>query len=71
MSSYVKATDKQPRYKIINHHRYKFLRNYLLKRDAQTEANRWNRETGISAKITNEHQFWTVWVAEKRNWRSK
>ncbi len=71
MSSYIKATDKQPRYKIINHHRYKFLRNYQLYKDAFAEAARWIREPGISAKVVEDKKrgVWTVWVAEKRNWR--
>jgi len=68
MSSYVRRY-KHPSYKVINHHRCKFLRSYGLERDAVAEANRWNREPGISAKVTNEGEFWTVWVAEKRKWR--
>ena len=68
MSSYVRR-DKHPSYKIINHHRYKFLRSYGTKQAAAAEANRWNREPGISAKVVQDGELWTVWVAEKRRWR--
>jgi hypothetical protein len=68
MSSYVRRY-KNPSYKVINHHRYKFLRSYAMRQDAIDEANRWNREPGISAKATKDGEFWTVWVAEKQNWR--
>ena len=68
MSSYIKQ-EKHPVYKIINHHRYKYLRAYGTKQDATAEANRWNREPGISAKVTRSGKLYTVWVAEKRNWR--
>lgn len=70
MSSYVRR-DKHPTYKIINHHRYKFLRSYKAKQDATAEANRWNREPGISAKITEQSGLYTVWVADKRSWRKR
>lgn len=68
MSSYIRQ-EKHPVYKVINHHRYKYLRVYGVKRDADAEANRWNREPGISAKVTGREGFYIVWVAEKRNWR--
>lgn len=68
MSSYVREFG-HPSYKIINHHRYKYLRSYGTKRDAVAEASRWNNEPGISAKVTERGGLWTVWVADKRNWR--
>ena len=69
MNSYVRLY-KHPDYKVINHRRYKYLRSYGLKSDAQDEANRWNREPGISAKITSGDgiriRIYTVWVLDKR-----
>lgn len=65
MSSYIRLY-KHPDTKIINHRRYKYLRSYGLRRDAQEEANRWNREPGISAKITSKDGVHTVWVLNKR-----
>jgi len=65
MSSYIREY-KHPSYKIINRRRYKYLRSYSSRRDATAEATRWNREPGISAKVTERNGVYTVWVAEKR-----
>ena len=65
MSSYVREF-KHPDYKTINHRRYKYLRSYGTKRDASAEATRWNREPGISAKVTKRGELYTVWVAKRR-----
>jgi hypothetical protein len=65
MSSYIRLY-KHPSTRVINHKRYKYLRSYGLKSDAIDEATRWNREPGISAKVTSENGIYTVWVLDKR-----
>jgi hypothetical protein len=64
MSSYIRRYE-HPSTRVISHHRYRFLRSYGLKRDAVSEASRWNREPGISAKVTSEKGIHTVWVYQK------
>ena len=71
MSSYVRR-NKHLSTKLINHHRYKFLRSYGTKQDAADEASRWNREPNVSAKVTHEGGVvWTVWVSDKSKWRRR
>lgn len=70
MSSYVREF-KHPSYKIINRRRYKYLRSYSVKRDAVTEASRWNREPRISAKVTERGGLFTVWVVEKKKAKAR
>lgn len=68
MSTYVREF-KHPSYKVINHRRYKYLRSYDAKRDAVAEATRWNKEPGISAKVTERDGLFTVWIVEKKKGR--
>jgi hypothetical protein len=70
MSSYIKRLHHADT-RSINGHVYRFIRSYSRESDARAEAARWNREPGISAKVTGRYDLWTVWVSEKRNWRKK
>lgn len=70
MSAYVREY-KHPNYKVINHRRYKYLRSYSTRRDAVAEATRWVDVPMVSAKVTQRGDVYTVWVADKQNWRRK
>jgi len=69
-TSYIRLT-KHADSRSIGGHIYRFLRAYTHKPDADAEANRWNREPGISAKVVGTQNLWTVWVSEKRKWRKR